>query len=699
MKRTSQDKTPSPGSAEKAPGGEKTYRALFDAVQEAILVHDVQTGDILDVNRRAAEMYGYGPEEFKRLKVGDLSSGVPPYDHDSALQRLRKALAGQPQTFDWRARDKSGRLFWVEVCLKRAVIDGADRLLAMVRDISRRKSHEEQLRLAAQIFENTIEGVTVTDPDGVIEMVNPAFTAITGYHSDEVVGKKPSILRSDHQSRGFYEQMWRDLKQKGHWRGELWNRRKNGEAYPEWLTISAIRGEDGEITHHVGLFHDITDAKRNQDLIRHQAYHDALTGLPNRLLFHDRLVQAMAHARRRNSQVGVLYMDLDNFKRINDGLGHAVGDLLLRAVAERLMDCLREEDTIARLGGDEFVVVVLAEDGGQAPAVAAAERILRALADPFNVGGHELTVGASLGVALFPEDGGDADTLLKNADLAMYRAKEHGKGDYRLFTKSLNDRTRRRQLLEGELRRGLRASEMVLHYQPQVETASGAVPSCEALLRWQHPQWGLIPPGEFMSVAVQTGLVLPLGREVLTMACRQARLWERRGMPVRVAVNISALQFVQEDLADTVRRELAETGLNPGLLELEITEGTAMGNLERTIRTLERLTGLGLSISLDDFGTGFSSLLYLKRLPLSAVKVARSFVAGMADDAGDRAVVKAVTGIGHGLGLQVVALGAETAAQLAMLGEMGVDLVQGEVHSMPLPPEEFETFMLQRRRG
>lgn len=697
MGRPDKSEAASPLAANPAGCGEKTYRALFDAVQEAIFMHDVKTGDILDVNRRAVEMYGYGPEEFKRLKVADLSAGTPPYDQDGALKHLRAAMAGHPQVFDWRARHKSGRLFWVEVCIKRAVIDGGDRLLAMVRDITRRKSHEEQLKLAAQIFENTIEGVTVTDRDGVIQMVNPAFTAITGFSPEEVIGKRPNVLRSDHQGPEFYQGMWRDLKQSGHWRGEIWNRRKSGEAYPEWLTISAIRDETGEITHYVGIFHDITETKRDQEFFRRQAYHDALTGLPNRLLFQDRLAQALAHARRRGGGVGVLYLDLDNFKRINDSLGHAVGDLVLQAVAERLDECLRDEDTVARLGGDEFVAVVLDERHGQAVAVAAAERMLLAMAEPINVADHELNVGASIGVASFPEDGRDAATLLKNADLAMYRAKQQGKGVYRLFTQALGEGSSRRLLMEGELRRGLQASELVLHYQPLVDPVSGAVPSCEALVRWQHPRWGLLEPGEFLPVALQAGLVVPLGREVLTMACRQARLWERRGMPVRVAVNLSALEFSRDDLVEEVGRMLEVTGLKPGLLELEIGEDAVMANLGHSLGTLEGLVGLGVSLSLDGFGIGFFPLSRLKGLPLKAVKVGRDFVAGMLEDAGDRAVVEAAAGISRGLGMLAVAVGAESGAQARALKEMGFDLVQGYVNCRPLPAEEFEAFVRQRR--
>jgi|GEM_PF-260916 len=667
---------------------EANYQAVFNAVGDAIFIHDASNGAILDVNQAAVDLYGYSPMEARKLDVGGLSAGPPYYGQEQALEKIMRAVAGQPQVFEWQARKKDGSLFWAEISLKRAIIGGNDRLLALVRDVSERRQAQEQIQLLAKVFENTIEGITVTDTRGTIQMVNPGFSHITGYAAEEVVGRNPRMLKSDRHDAEFYAAMWSDIVEKGHWSGEIWNRRKSGEAYPEWLTINVIKDAQGEPSHYVALFHDITEIKRSEEKIKHQAYHDALTGLPNRQLFNDRLEVALARATRNRESLAILFLDLDHFKTINDSLGHAVGDLLLQEVAQRLQASVRQEDTVSRLGGDEFIII-LPELAGADQAAAAAGRVIEALEKPFHLRGHDLYVTCSIGITLHPNDGADLETLVKNADMAMYRAKEQGRNTYRLFTPAMNQRARRRQELLTALRQAVERQEFRVFYQPQVDLGSGRVAGMEALVRWQPPQGDLVPPGQFIPLAEDTGLIVPIGLMVLETACRQTAAWVRSGQGrPRLAVNLSARQFSQPDLVEQVVRVLAETGLDPELLELEITESTAMANLDATSETLRRLHAQGLSLSLDDFGTGYSSLSYLRRFAIDGLKIDRSFIRDLASDSGEAAITQTIIAMGHNLRLKVIAEGVETREQLEFLRALGCDYGQGYLFSPPLSAED-----------
>jgi diguanylate cyclase (GGDEF)-like protein/PAS domain S-box-containing protein len=562
----------------------------------------------------------------------------------------------------------------------------AVKLVGAVQDITELRRSEEQMRLLARVFENTIEGIMVTDAQGVIEMVNRAFTAITGYESAEAVGKTPRLLSSQRQAPEFYRQMWAALERDGHWQGELWNRRKNGEAYPEWLTITAIKDSRERVTHFVGVFHDITDIKLSEEKIRHLAYHDALTSLPNRLLFNDRLTMAMAHAKRHRQKVAVIFLDLDNFKNVNDSLGHAVGDQLLQAVAQRLVRWTRLEDTVARLGGDEFIVLA---QGAEGPDFAAhlASRMLDSLREPFLVGGQELYINGSIGVTLYPDDGLNPESLVANADTAMYRAKESGRGGYKLFTPAMNARVVQRLAMESSLRKALERGEFLLHYQPKVELATGRLVGLEALVRWQRPDGGLVMPDDFIPVSEDTGLIVPLGQWVLTQACASARGWLDRGLEgLHVAVNISPRQFQEKSLVATVRRALAESRLPPASLELEVTESVVMHSVDEAIVTLRELSELGVRLSMDDFGRGYSSLYYLKRFPMHSLKIDRSFV-GDLGNGDDASIVHTIISMSRSLGLKVVAEGVETVDQLEFLRRNGCDLAQGYLLGRPQPDE------------
>lgn len=672
---------------------EANYRAVFNSVGDAIFIHDASNGAILDVNQAAVNLFGYSPQEVRTKDVGDLSAGPPYYGQEQALEKIMLAVAGQPQVFEWQARKKDGSLFWAEISLKRATIGGQDRLLSLVRDISERRQAQEQIQLLAKVFENTIEGITVTDTRGTIQMINPGFTQITGYTAEEVLGRNPRVLKSDRHDSDFYAAMWRGIMAHGHWSGEIWNRRKNGEAYPEWLTINVIKDAMGEPSHYVALFHDITDIKRSEEKIKHQAYHDALTGLPNRQLFNDRLEVALARAQRSQESLAILFLDLDHFKTINDSLGHAVGDLLLQEVAQRLRSSVRQEDTVSRLGGDEFIMI-LPEVRGEDYALAVAGRIIEALEKPVHLRGHDLYVTCSIGITIYPNDGRDLETLVKNADMAMYRAKEEGRNTYRLFTPAMNQRARRRQEMVTALRQAVERQEFWVFYQPQVDLRNGRVVGVEALVRWQPPEGELVKPDQFIPLAEDTGLILPIGQQVLEQACRQTAAWVRSGYDqLRLAVNLSARQFNQPDLVEQVVRVLDETGLDPGRLELEITESTAMVNLDATSETLRRLHARGLSLSLDDFGTGYSSLSYLRRFAIDVLKIDRSFIKDLDSKSEEAAITQAIVSMAHTMRLKVIAEGVETKAQLEFLRGLGCDYGQGFLFSPPLNASDLTSLL------
>ncbi len=684
-------------AAERLVASEANYRAIFDAMEDAVFVHDPADGSILDANPAALALYGYSLEELRHRQVVQLSVGEPPYSQKEAQEKIAQALAGQPQRFEWLAQDSTGRRFWVEVGLRLAMLSGQERLLALVRDITKRKENEEQLQLAARVFENTVEGITVTDRQGKIQMVNPGFSLITGYSAQEVLGQNPRILRSERHEPEFYQGMWETLLKQGQWSGEIWNRRKSGEAYPEWLNISAIRDAQGQVTHYVAVFHDITEIKASQEQIKYQAFHDALTGLPNRVLFNDRLRMALARAKRDQKNLAVVFLDLDHFKSINDSLGHAVGDVLLQEVALRLKSNLRQEDTVSRLGGDEFIMI-LPDVEGPEQAVTGAQRILEDLERPFSLKGHELYVTASLGITLFPADGENLETLVKNADMAMYRAKEQGRNTYQLYTPSMNKRVLLRQALLADLRKALDRDELTVYYQPKVDLATGRVAGMEALVRWLRPGGQVVAPGKFIPLAEDSGLILPLGQQVLDKACRQTARWVSQGhQDLCLAVNLSARQFAQPQLLENVELTLAQSGLKPRNLELEITESTVMGNVQAASQVLNLLHAMGVSLALDDFGTGYSSMYYLKHFRIDVLKIDRSFVRDIPGNPEANAIAEAVVSLAHSLRLKVVAEGVETSAQLVFLRGIGCDYLQGYLFSRPLATEDFGALLAQGR--
>jgi diguanylate cyclase (GGDEF)-like protein/PAS domain S-box-containing protein len=556
-----------------------------------------------------------------------------------------------------------------------------------------RAAAEEEVRFAASVYENSIEGIVITDAEGKILRVNPAFTRVTGYQSHEVIGKTPKLLNSGRHDQAFYQDMWSSLTETGSWRGEIWNRRRNGELYPQWLGISAVRDADGRVNHYIGVFNDITDKKLSEKRIQRLAYYDPLTELPNRRLFQDRLQQALMNSQRTDSEVALLYLDLDRFKLVNDSFGHTTGDELLKEAARRLRSCVRASDTVARLGGDEFTIILagLSADRHVPEQVAVlAQNIIDTLSEPYQFDGQDVTVSASVGIAVHPQDGDDGETLTLNADTAMYHAKAAGRKNHQFYTQEMNARARERLQIENQLRRALDKGELEIHYQPQVDLASGRVAGLEALLRWRPDGRQLISPVEFIPLAEETGLIVPIGAWVCKQACRQLAAWSADGLgQFRVAVNISPEQFRQPGLADMVHDALVDSGIPPGRLELEITESSLMGDERHIMETLGVLKELGVTVALDDFGTGYSSLSYLKRFSLDALKIDRSFVHGIPSDAETTSITEAIIVMARKLNLRVVSEGVENAEQLSFLRQHDCDEVQGFLLGRPMPVREF----------
>jgi diguanylate cyclase (GGDEF)-like protein/PAS domain S-box-containing protein len=655
-------------------------------------------GRFVDVNDAACRALGYSRGELLAMSVHDIDPDFPDEiwpDHWAEIKQRGSF------TLESRHRSKGGRIFPVDVTVNYLEFNGKEYNCAFARDITERKRAEQALQESESKFRTLAEtspAATFIVRGTRLVYVNPAAEAMTGRSREELL------------AMSFWEVIHPDIRQTVTERGMA---RQRGEHVPSryehkiltkngeecWVDLAAASVEFEGRPAMLGTAFDITERKRAEETIRHLAYHDALTDLPNRTLFQDRLTVALAQARRKGRMVAVLFLDLDQFKVVNDTVGHAEGDRLLRQVAERLAGLVREGDTVGRVGGDEFVLL-LSETTQVEDAVEVAERILEGLRQPWTLQGQEFRVTTSIGVAMYPGDGEDAESLLRNADTAMYRAKEHGRDNYQLYTPAMNARIAERLALENSLRHGLERGEFVVYYQPQVNIGSGRVAGVEALVRWEHPERGLVLPAEFIPAAEETGLIVPLGEWVLRTACAQNKAWQEEGLPaMRVAVNLSARQFQQRNLMEVVARVLQETGLAPHLLQFEITEGIAMHDVDFTVSMLRRLRAMGVQFAIDDFGTGYSSLAYLKRFPIDAVKIDRSFVSDLTVDADDAAIASTVITMAHSLKLSVIAEGVETEEQLAFLSRRRCDEMQGYLFSRPVPAEEIATMIPPIKRS
>jgi diguanylate cyclase (GGDEF)-like protein/PAS domain S-box-containing protein len=669
------------------------FRLLFDRNLDAVLLTQSNAG-IVAANREAQRLFGYSEEEFRAI------------DRDALvdLQDTRLTAAMEQQNEQGWLRGeltmirKGGEKFQAEVST--SVFDdksGHQMFGVLIRDVTEQKRIEQQLRIAATVFESQ-EGMVVTDPKGGILRVNKAFTAITGYSADEVLGRQTSMLKSGRHDAVFYQDLWSALQQQGYWEGEIWNRRKNGEIYPEWLTITAVKGPDGQVTNFVGTLTDITVRKTAEEEIRNLAFFDPLTQLPNRRLLVDRLQHAVATSLRKGQPGALLFIDLDNFKTLNDTRGHDVGDMLLRQVADRLRKCVREGDTVSRIGGDEFVVVL--EDIQGDPMEAArhveqiAEHVRTELTRPYLLAGQLQHSSPSIGATLFQNHEFSVEELLKRGDLAMYDAKASGRNTVRFFDPEMQASVSSRARLEAELRQGLANSQLRLHYQPQVNE-HGDMVGVEALVRWQHPQRGLLPPASFITLAEETRLIVELGRWVLQTACQQLAQWatQPQWRDLTMAINVSAQQFHHRDFVQQVTEQLERSGARPSHLKIELTETVMVQDLQDVIGKMTALKSLGVRLSLDDFGTGYSSLNYLKQLPLDQLKIDQSFVRDVLRDTNSAAIARTIIKLAQNLNLEAIAEGVETQEQRDFLLASECKLFQGYLFSRPVPLQELGSFL------
>jgi len=543
------------------------------------------------------------------------------------------------------------------------------------------------LQIISSVFSHAVEGIVVTDPEGTIKLVNPAFTVITGYEPEEAVGENPRILKSDRQPAEFYRKFWESLKTEGKWEGEIWNRRKNGEVYPEWLSCTAVYDENGNVTDYISVFNDLSEVRFKDAQIEMQSNYDQLTGLSSRSVFYGRVKDELSRLKQTGSRLAILVLDINRFKIINDSLGLPAGDAVLQEVGKRLAGHLGSREKISRIGGDDFHILL--SDVKTVEEVASrAEKLIHILDEPVNAGGNRLFLSASLGAAIFPEDGNKAETLLKKADLAMHKAKEYGISSWRFYTEELSDMVSSRLTLENSLRRGLEKKEFSLVYQPKFSLAKRRLEGFEALLRWKTPE-RLVAPWEFIPVAEEIGLILPLGEWVFLEVCRQIAAWRDEGfLPGEVAVNLSARQLHHSDLLPMILKALDEYSVDASLVGVEITESGLMENIAGSVEILSGLKELGMKVYVDDFGTGYSSLNYLKRLPIDVLKIDKSFIDGVYVDRSDAAITRAIIGLGKALGMEIIAEGVESAEQLDFLLINGCDGVQGYLLSPPVSPTE-----------
>jgi diguanylate cyclase (GGDEF)-like protein/PAS domain S-box-containing protein len=679
---------------------ELKFHTLYDSTSDAVLMLTEQ--GFFDCNKAAVKLFGCATrEELCSYHPGDLSPPMQMCGTDSlvlAKQYITTAMKNDVLNFEWlHKRIDTGQTFIAEVLLSTMFLDGELVLHVAVRDITLRKQNEIELRIAATAFESQ-EGMLVTDANYNILRVNHSFTNITGYTAEEVIGKNPRIFQSGQQDADFYATMWKSINSTGFWQGEVWNRRKSGEIFPEHLTITAVKDQNSITSNYVATYTDITLRKEAVDKIEQLAFYDPLTGLPNRRLLQDRLKTALASSHRNGRKGALLFIDMDNFKVLNDTFGHDMGDLLLQQVAQRLELCVREGDTVARLGGDEFVVML--EDLSEQPLDTATQtkiignKIMAILNQPYQLDTHEYHNTPSIGATLFNGHEQSSEELLKQADIAMYQAKASGRNALRFFDPQMQATINARVSLEHDLRLGLKKQQFILYYQPQVHH-SGQIIGAEVLIRWQHPLRGLVSPVDFIPIAEESHLILLIGEWVLETACVQLKIWEgnEHTRHLQLAVNVSSRQFYQADFVGQVTQILSQHAINPNNLKLELTESLVLDDIDGTIFKMNALRKIGVRFSMDDFGTGYSSLSSLKKLPLDQLKIDQSFVRDISIDLDDTIIVETIIAMANKLNMEVIAEGVETETQRAFLERHDCQLFQGYLFSKPVPIEQFELLL------
>lgn len=624
---------------------------------------------------------------------------VHPDDRQAVKAAYSASVKGHtPYQMEHRLLLRDGKVKHLLVCAETSYSElGVPlRTIGSMQDLTSVRQMEAQMQLLATAFQHSGEAILITDHENKIVTVNPAFTTLTGYSAEEALGKNPNFLSAGRTTRSDYEAMWKSIAERGFWQGEIWDRRKDGAIYPKWMTVSLIRDDAGETRYHVAHFSDVSLERAVEAQLEHIAHHDVLTGLLNRLSLKGRLDQAVAAAKRDDDRLALLFIDLDRFKGINDTLGHHFGDMLLIEVAQRLQDSVRDSDVVARLGGDEFVIMLTGVEHTSAVAMVA-EKLVLSVSEPYLIEGHDLYTSPSIGIAIFPMDGDDGETLMKNADAAMYHAKAAGRNNFQFFDSKMNDAAIERLNIEHSLRQALANDQFRLYFQPIIDVKTGKVSSVEALIRWLHPEKGLIPPVKFIPVAEETGLIQPIGEWVFWTACRQLAEFQAAGIHgVKMGINISAMQMRNDNLPILAQGAIQALGLNATDLMFEITESVAMHRPEETVRILESLHSMGIGLVIDDFGTGYSSLSYLKLFPIDHLKLDRSFVCEIGDAPDSATICDATISLAHALGLELIAEGVETEAQLNYLSSKGCDLVQGYFFSRPVPAAEVIAFIKKR---
>jgi diguanylate cyclase (GGDEF)-like protein/PAS domain S-box-containing protein len=647
------------------------------------------------MNMQAEEFQGKTDDDLgfpKELIYGDKSRGIRGFRADDVDVLNGKTLHNSydPAVFS----DGSFHVFdthKIPLLDSKKVVYGA---LGIARDVTERLDLDTKLHQAAAVYDSSREGILITDTNSLIIAVNKAFSSITGYSEQEVLGKDPKILASGKHNKSFFKKMWEGLLSKGYWHGEIIDRHKKGHLYPAWKTISAVKNNEGLVTNYVANFSDISELKKSEQALKHMALHDQLTQLPNRNLLATLLEQAIVRAKRNKTKVALLFLDLDNFKQINDTLGHSIGDQVLKEVAHKFRTTIREEDILSRQGGDEFLVILEELHDGNNASITAM-KLINILKTPIIVNEHNFYVGVSIGISLYPDDGTGPEQLIKNADTAMYQSKKNKKIQFSFYTSQLNQQTQKRFTLENQLRTALANNEIYVVYQPQIDTINKQIYGFEALIRWEHPELGMISPVEFIPIAETTGLINEIGQFVLQQAIKKIHYWNTKFKTnLCVSVNISSIQFEDSQLPTLINSLLKQYHCIPEHLKIEITESLLLQDSDRVLELMTSISNAGINIALDDFGTGYSSLSYLKKFPINIVKIDQSFVRDVSDDTEDAILVKTIISMAKGLGMKTIAEGVETIEQLVFLEVEGCHIIQGYYYSKPLKENKVEDFLL-----